>query len=586
MKIDRPIEKKEEDLFGTGQYVKALSKFIQDSVKEGATPLTLGIQGDWGSGKTSMLNLLKTELGEAYLSVDFNSWVFSNEQNIGSELILRAVDTVMEAAEKAKEKKLAYKLYQGMDYLFQVGWQMAEGFLRKRGIDLSYQRKKNMERTQFRSHFAQSVEGILQKTGKHALVLYIDDLDRVPPVKAIELTEAIKNFLDVRGCVFLIACDYRVIQKGLFAKFGFDEKSRESRQYLDKIFQIPFRMPVFQETERQKYVKDCFDNENFSDKEIERLDEIIATFQMDNPRTIKRIAGVYKLLCYVQQPQQTIEKMDFLMLLILQQYSTALYQYLAQNEDASELLALANKNGETLVLEDYEESETILNKFLELLQNNGFVREWLERGSYRQYFGLAGIAEPGDLEVDEPDPDNPKNWNTAKFKTWLKELSDPSIRDFAFKVLEMFEGLCQNFSSEHKKIFPRGRAKVVYGHGYSPTVSIQVLQGKIHRRVISYYPDPNNLDVMRISDGFLFFYWQNPANTPIDLWEKTIQYFRNRLCPHIFCKLPGGTGNRKDITNGDESLLQLKDLIREMMEVRLRPESAFTQEELQERLGK
>lgn len=59
MKIDRPIEKKEEDLFGTGQYVKALSKFIQDSVKEGATPLTLGIQGDWGSGKTSMLNLLR-----------------------------------------------------------------------------------------------------------------------------------------------------------------------------------------------------------------------------------------------------------------------------------------------------------------------------------------------------------------------------------------------------------------------------------------------------------------------------------------------------------------------------------------------
>lgn len=584
MKIDRPIEKKEEDLFGTGQYVKALSKFIQDSVKEGATPLTLGIQGDWGSGKTSMLNLLKTELGEAYLSVDFNSWIFSNEQNIGSELILRAVDTVMEAAEKAKEKKLAYKLYQGMDYLFQVGWQMAEGFLRKRGIDLSYQRKKNMERTQFRSHFAQSVEGILQKTGKHALVLYIDDLDRVPPVKAIELTEAIKNFLDVRGCVFLIACDYRVIQKGLFAKFGFDEKSRESRQYLDKIFQIPFRMPVFQETERQKYVKDCFKGESFGDNEITTLDKIIATFQMDNPRTIKRIAGVYKLLCYVQQPQETIEKMNFLMLLILQQYSTALYQYLAQNEDTTELLALANKNGETLVLKDYEESEAILNKFLELLGNNDFVREWLEKKGYRQYFRLTEISDTG---TGIPKPPNPRNWNTPKFKTWLKGLSDPSIRDFAFKILEMFEDLCKNFPSEYtKKLFPRGRAKVVYGQGYSPTVSIQVVQGTTHRRAITYYPDPKSLDAIRGSDGFAFFYWGKPENTPIELWEKTKQYFRNKLCPHIFSKLQKGCASSKDLINGDESLLQLKGIIREMMEVRIRPECSFTQEELQERLGK
>ncbi len=582
MEIDRPIETKKEDLFGTGQYVEALSKFIQDSVESRATPITLGIQGDWGSGKTSLLNLLKIQLGESYLSINFNSWVFSNEQNIGGELILRAANAVMDAAEKIKEKKLASKLYEGLNYLFHAGWRMAEGFLQKKGIDLSYQRKKNTEFSQFHDHFADSVGKILQKTGKRALIFYIDDLDRVPPTKAIELTEAIKNFLDVPGCVFLIACDYRVIQKGLLIKFGFSEKSRESHQYLDKIFQIPFRMPVFRKNERQKYIKNCFDDESFSDEHIITLDEIIATLQMANPRAIKRIAGVFKLLCYVQKPQQTIEKMNFLTLVILQQYSTSIYQFLAQNENAPELLALGQENEESInteVLKDFEENEEILERFTELFRINTFFQDWLQKEAYCPYLGLTGLAEPE--SVTKPG-DNSKQWNTTKFKAWLEELSDSNIRNFSLKILHMFEELCKNFPSQDiKKAFPYARARVVYGHGYSPTLSIQVVHKTMHRRVISYYPDPNAQDDMRCSECFCFFYW----NVSSELCRETIKYFHNKIFPHIFAKTHRDSYAKiKDMTNGDESLPLLKEVIREMMEVRIRPESCFSKEELQERL--
>lgn len=68
-----------KDLFDIDNYVKGLSKFIMTC----DTPMTISIQGSWGTGKTSFMNLIKEKLqkkeNESYtFPVDFNTWQFSN----------------------------------------------------------------------------------------------------------------------------------------------------------------------------------------------------------------------------------------------------------------------------------------------------------------------------------------------------------------------------------------------------------------------------------------------------------------------------------------------------------------------------
>jgi len=72
--IDEPNPGEEDDKLGIERHAAALTKFIRHT----ATPLTIGIQGEWGSGKTSLLNSIYSSLeNDKYLQVWINSWEHS-----------------------------------------------------------------------------------------------------------------------------------------------------------------------------------------------------------------------------------------------------------------------------------------------------------------------------------------------------------------------------------------------------------------------------------------------------------------------------------------------------------------------------
>ena len=70
--VDEPISTGKSDALKIGLHSHALVNFIKNTT----TPMTIGIQGEWGSGKTSLLNSIKGELSEdpAYRQIWINSW--------------------------------------------------------------------------------------------------------------------------------------------------------------------------------------------------------------------------------------------------------------------------------------------------------------------------------------------------------------------------------------------------------------------------------------------------------------------------------------------------------------------------------
>lgn len=83
---DKPLNGRSEDIFDVEKYIKGLSSFILEC----DTPMTVAVQGDWGSGKTSFMMLIREELEDKVLPVWFNTWQFS-QFNLGDRLPLLLV---------------------------------------------------------------------------------------------------------------------------------------------------------------------------------------------------------------------------------------------------------------------------------------------------------------------------------------------------------------------------------------------------------------------------------------------------------------------------------------------------------------
>ncbi len=75
--IDVPRQHDQNDLFGINVYQDALIDFV----KHTDTPITIALQGEWGSGKTSLMNLLRWNLcddeGAPFYPIWINTWQYS-----------------------------------------------------------------------------------------------------------------------------------------------------------------------------------------------------------------------------------------------------------------------------------------------------------------------------------------------------------------------------------------------------------------------------------------------------------------------------------------------------------------------------
>ena len=118
--------------------------------------------------------------------------------------------------------------------------------IRRERTKLYIEQVRSLE--QFQEKFSTLVQSYV-KPGR--LVVFIDDLDRCLPEKAIEVLEAIKLFVDAPGCVFILGLAQDVIARGVeirykdFVKEGVLHKNHpiDGTRYLEKIIQLPFTIP-------------------------------------------------------------------------------------------------------------------------------------------------------------------------------------------------------------------------------------------------------------------------------------------------------------------------------------------------------
>ncbi len=300
---DRPIEVKKEDMLGVEQYIEGLSSFILCC----DTPMTIAIQGDWGSGKTSMMNMIKEEIKDKVFCVWFNTWQYSQFQ-MGDELSISLLTSLVESlktdiAKTASIKKtlnLVGKMLKGATVMaadFVAGGRIADAT--EKLIDTGVKEDKNIAKAigELKDQFQQCVNDTVSQSAKDRIVIFIDDLDRLYPIKAVELLEVIKLYLDCDNCIFILAIDYEVVTQGIKEKFGVDIGEEKGKSFFDKIIQLPFKMPVAQ-YDITNYIKNMLGKMSISlnEKEIDDYIQLIQYSIGCNPRSMKRLFNAYLLL--------------------------------------------------------------------------------------------------------------------------------------------------------------------------------------------------------------------------------------------------------------------------------------------------
>ncbi len=297
---DKPVNSLKNDLFSIDTYIDGLCQFIRNC----DTPMTISIQGDWGSGKTSMMNMICEKMEEDICPVWFNTWQFS-QFSFGNSLVFSMMTVLLN--ELGCEKESINKVLGGVlrftkniavgtvDHF--VGGFVADKLDAALTPDTEATVDYANEIMQLKAKFQAAVNKKIEVDKKSRVVVFVDDLDRLQPVKAVELLEALKLFLDCEKCVFVLAVDYEVVTMGIKQKFGEDVSKEKGRSFFDKIIQLPFKMPVSQ-YDIKKYVADSLTKMNLKNDEV-TLDLFVRLIQNSigfNPRSMKRLFNTFQLL--------------------------------------------------------------------------------------------------------------------------------------------------------------------------------------------------------------------------------------------------------------------------------------------------
>ena len=318
--IDVPRKHTQDDLFGIQVYQDALIEYI----KLTDTPITIALQGEWGSGKTSLMNLLRYNLCDVdnapYFPIWINTWQYSlmktPAQAIMSILegIINQIGALNPNEHKWDEsKKKIGSLFKKMAI---AGTKAAVGAV---GIDsglvddvLDTEETASSDIMQLKEEIEKLIADALDRdSSKQGFIFYIDDLDRIDPPVAVEILELLKNIFDLEKCVFVLAIDYDVVIKGLKPKFGelTDANEREFRSFFDKIIQLPFSMPVASYNVDTFLVDALSKIEFFSHDELqditlaETLSEITRLSVGSNPRSLKRLTNTLALISIINKKQ-------------------------------------------------------------------------------------------------------------------------------------------------------------------------------------------------------------------------------------------------------------------------------------------
>lgn len=309
---DKPIENASQDLLSRDEFAKRFAKALLDY--EDISGLCIGLFGAWGSGKTSLLNLIIHEIGsnavdmpedEKPVIMRFDPWNYTSTQQLVHQYFVMLSSRFSESGDK---------------HLISLGSQ-----IEKYGDALSESTRAfargNKEIEAYRLAIVDSI-----RDQKKKIIITIDDIDRLTDEEMRAIFQIVASVADFPNTIFLLAFDKDVVMKSL--KNFHDD----SGQYLEKIIQVGVEVPAITEPQLMDVFANYFDpflrvydNLVFAEPYWKQMSKYIMP-QLRNVRDIVRLSNSIQLK--LGMIGDRINFTDLMLVTLMEQKAPTLYEWI------------------------------------------------------------------------------------------------------------------------------------------------------------------------------------------------------------------------------------------------------------------
>jgi predicted KAP-like P-loop ATPase len=253
MQTDKPISQLTDDKLHRKTFVQALAAEIGNIKDKDCS--VVGLYGKWGSGKTSIIKLLDEELKtKCFFTSYFNPWRYKSEDILLKELFLK----ILKGAQSDKKLESSiqelgalfddYSQYISVPKVSFLG--IAFDFTNPaKGIGKSI--GKLLKGNDTFDNKKKKINEVLKNLAL-PLIIFIDDIDRLDVAEIQSLFKLIKLTADFNNLIYVIAFDDEMVSKALAKNYGTGDVA-DGKSFLEKIVQLPLRIPYISDQERFEY---------------------------------------------------------------------------------------------------------------------------------------------------------------------------------------------------------------------------------------------------------------------------------------------------------------------------------------------
>ena len=321
---DKPISREEDDLLGRHPLAYRIADMINNLGDDYKDSVVIGIEGEWGSGKSSFINLMlnKVRPNENNLVIEFNPWNFSDQD----ELVKDFFTSIAEKLE-GKNKTLIDGLKKNLrKYVSKIVVAPEIAGNSMGGLEIKLDDKSLKDQKD-------KLDEDLKKLGQR-IVVVIEDIDRLDSKETKLIFKLVRLIADFPNTVFILAYDRDRVADRL------TEKEIYGEEYLKKIIQLPFLIPKPAQAiygELTKATKAELKDRGFQEVDEERLLELISSqaFRGLFPtiRDIRRYTNSLRLDLKMLNPEE-LNPVDFVGVEAIRVFAPEVYLAMTNEKNA------------------------------------------------------------------------------------------------------------------------------------------------------------------------------------------------------------------------------------------------------------
>ena len=336
---DKPIKTGAEDLLGRVFFSKQLAKALYEC--DANDGLVIGLFGEWGSGKTSVLNMTMNEIKNMAkefenkpLIVTFSPWNYSDKDNLISLFfrnLINNLDTPSNNKIKTKIGKVLTDYADCLDALSVLSplggilVNILKPIIKTQGTNLM--EVPNLDSTK------EKLETILKESNQKIIVV-IDDIDRLTNSQIRDIFHLAKQVGNFPNIVYILSMDREIVCRALKEIHNID-----GHEYLEKIIQIPFEIPKISKSKVHKYlfnqldkiINDTSNDTIIDDSYWERVFVNCISPYIDNLRDINRLTNIFKFKYRALYQEVSVE--DMIGITTLEVLEPKLYKWIYNHKD-------------------------------------------------------------------------------------------------------------------------------------------------------------------------------------------------------------------------------------------------------------